>query len=360
MNSNTYETDRLLWPEIMKIAALFAVILIHSAAPLLVRYQKVGSTAWWIGNLYDSAARWCIPVFVMLSGTFLIDKADGSLLGRFLRRRVRRVLIPFLVWSGLYFLWRIYINHEPLAFKNFFTLIFLEPVYYHLWFLYILIGLYLIAPIVNVYMQHASTRSVLYFLILWVLFGSLLPMVESFYHFSIYPTVRNAESLFAYFGYFVLGRALRDVVPTPMQRLLLIIAWFVAFGATTVGTWYLTIVRNGGTFDALFYDYYSINVIVMALSIFLAMKGKGIVTADHVKPKGYQITIAVAACVPGMYLIHAMIISMLLRGLAGFSFSKSSLPLALGVPVFAGVVFAISLMIIIVIRKVPGVKWIVP
>jgi surface polysaccharide O-acyltransferase-like enzyme len=96
-NENSY----LLWADILKILSIYAVVLIHSAAPLLLDFNE--PVQWWVGNLYDSLARWCIPVFFMLSGAFIMDKASEDGLSHFLFSRFRRIFLPFLIWSGLYF-----------------------------------------------------------------------------------------------------------------------------------------------------------------------------------------------------------------------------------------------------------------
>lgn len=357
MNSD----KRLLWPEGLKIIAVFAVILIHSAAPLLIAYQRLGEIAWWIGNLYDSLARWCIPVFVMLSGTFVIDKAKGADLGRFLRRRGRRVVVPLLAWSAIYFLWRIHANHEELTFGDFFSLLLQEPAYYHLWFLYMLIGLYVLAPVVNTYMTNASPRGLLYLVGLWGIFGSVIPMLESHFGFVLYPLAGPADSVLRYLGYFVLGRMLRDVTPGSGWRMPLTGVFLLGYSVTALGTYYLTVVRGAGIFNGLFYEYYSLNVLAMAVSILLVAKSFGLKAASiQARASGGGILGGVAACVPGIYLVHAMVIAILKRGMAGFAFSQTTFHPALGVPAFSFAVFGISLAFAFVIRRVPVLRWIVP
>jgi surface polysaccharide O-acyltransferase-like enzyme len=351
---------RLGWPDILRIVAVFAVMLIHSAAPLLVAYQELPPAAWWAGNIYDSLARWCIPVFVMLSGTFLIDRAYQLGPARFLRRRAARMLVPLLLWSVVYLLWRSYANGEQIPLSSFPALILTGPVYYHLWFIYLLVGLYLLAPILAMYVKAASRRSLAYFLLLWVAAGSLLPVAERFWGFELYPTGGATDSAFRYVGYFVLGHLLRDVPVRAGQRWLLGGAFLLGLAATAGGTYYLTVVRNGGVFDGLLYEYYSINVGLMAVAAYLGCKG--IRTPKLLRgsrlPK--RLVHFVALCVPGMYLVHAMVISALGRGMAGVVLDGRSFDPVIGVPLFALVVFVISFAVTAVIRAVPLVRRSVP
>ncbi len=354
------EAQRLIWPEALKIAALFAVILIHSAAPLLLRYHSMGAEVWWIGNLYDSLARWCIPVFVMLSGSFLIDRADGKHWNQFIVRRMRRVVIPLIFWSALYFIWRREVNGENLDPGDFFALVLAEPAYYHLWFLYMLIGLYVIAPLLNAFMRRASTSMLFYFFALWVLFGSLLPTAQRLFGFRIYDPLGNATPLFVYMGYFSIGRALRDLLPGPRLRLLAAGTFLLAYAATALGTYYRSIVRNGGELDPVFYEYGSISVVLMSLGVFLMFKGDG----KPVHPRHFRrkelVLLKIAQCMPGVYLLHAMVIAVLAQGMTGITFTQLSLPPVIGVPAFAFTTFTVSLCVILVLRDVPVIRWVVP
>ena len=57
---------RVIWADLLKIFAIYGVIIIHSSAPYLVQYDK-RETYWWAGNLYDSFYRWCIPIIFHVS-----------------------------------------------------------------------------------------------------------------------------------------------------------------------------------------------------------------------------------------------------------------------------------------------------
>lgn len=353
------ESTRKIRPDTLRIVSLFAVIMIHSAAPFLVKYEEMGASIWWVGNLYDSMFRWCIPVFIMLSGSFLIEKADGKNLGHYVQRRVRRTVFPFLVWSAVYFLWRKQVNGDELEWSAFIILMLRQPIYYHLWFLYIITGLYFTAPILHHYLRGSTPRNRLYAITLWVLFVSVLPLVRYFSGFDLFSINSTGNSIPAYVGYFLLGFLLRDL---PVNRRLRIVAggaFLVSFFVTTVGTYYVSIVRNGGAFDGIFYEYYSLNVLVMAVAVYVFTAGKKDETVRGSDSR-FSPLFAIAACVPGMYFVHAMIIAILQQGLLGITLRPTSVHPALGVPIFALAVFFASFVVVFTIRKIPIVRYAVP
>jgi surface polysaccharide O-acyltransferase-like enzyme len=352
------KSDYLLWPNLMKIYSISCVVLIHSAAPLLIEYPERGEAHWWTGNLYDSFGRWCIPIFFMLSGTFLIEKARRN--NRlFFRQRCRRILLPFVLWSGVYFLWRVYANGENIPLSAFPSLLVRGPIFYHLWFLYVLMGLYLLAPILGIYLQNASTRDAAYLMGLWLLLGSLLPMIESFFEFSTYLSTGENPSLIHFVGYFVLGHLLRDKVLVDWK--FAVFGLFLpAFLMTAWGTYYMTVIRSGGVFDGLFYEYFSINVFLMAVPVYLAGKSFEPPAFLRTVEERLGLVSVLSACVPGIYLVHPLLISVFKRGMLGFTLDQTTLYPAIGIPFFALAVLAASFLLVFALKQVPGMRYIVP
>ncbi|MBN1604792.1 MAG: acyltransferase family protein [Chitinispirillaceae bacterium] len=355
MNKN----NRLLWPDVLKTGSIFSVILIHSAAPLLERYDLSGSGYWWTGNVYNSLVRWCIPVFFMISGAFLVENAGKESLRQFFSRRFGRIFIPFIVWSGIYFLWRVYGNGERVSFYSFPVLLLKEPVYYHLWFIYILIELYLLAPLSGVYVRHADVRNLLFFLTIWFVFGSVLPMVQSCCGATTFFSAVTSESVINYIGYFIIGSTLREYSAGRKMSVLLLVLFFISFFLTAYGTYYMTVIRNGGVFSDCFYDYFSVNVLIMSVSIFILVKSCRIFNSINLSWSSRHLS-TVASAVPGVYFIHALVLAILKKGLLGITMSETVFGPVIGIPLFASVIFVVSLAIVLLVRSIPVVKRIVP
>lgn len=354
------EKSRQLWADILRILAIFCVILIHSAAPLLTRYEEITIHAWWIGNLYNSISRWCIPVFFMLSGTFLIQKAGTETPFRFYLKRLKRIFIPFVIWSGIYFLWRIYVNNENLNIALFFPLLIKEPVYYHLWFIYVLMELYLFAPVISSYIRSSNRNNQFYFLFLWFSINSIFPALSHLYNAQTYFQSSMPSQLFIYSGYFILGYFIRGISIQRFVKKSLVLVFISAFFITASGTWYLTVYKNNGDFDQFFYEYFSFNVALMAISIFLIVKCSRLPQWIISFENRHSFVGKVARCVPGIYFLHAIVIAVFKRGFLGFSFDELTISPSAGIPVFATTVFLISLILTTIIKTIPGVKHIVP
>src|ERR1700679_1783645 len=96
------EKERLSWMDNLRALATFGVIFLHVSYLLLGKFDKTPGTfkTWWAGNIYDSSVRFCVPVFLMLSGALVLG--NHMPLTIFLKRRFTRLLFPFIFWSIIY------------------------------------------------------------------------------------------------------------------------------------------------------------------------------------------------------------------------------------------------------------------
>src|SRR5262249_47848051 len=147
-----------LWIDQARSAAALAVVVLHVAAGVVGGVSDSTSFAWWVGNIVDSAVRWCVPVFVMITGTLLLDleKPMGSF-SAFYVRRAARLGGPLVFWSALYLIYnaaRDYLKFGHVDLDTLAGMLLAGQPHYHLWYLYMLLGLYLSAPFVRVLLQH--------------------------------------------------------------------------------------------------------------------------------------------------------------------------------------------------------------
>ncbi len=349
---------RVIWADLLKIFAIYGVMIIHCSAPYLVEYAK-SKTDWWAGNLYDSFYRWCIPIFFMLSGTFILEQVQRESVRHFLLKRFKRILVPFFLWSAVYFLWRVSVNKEQISFYEILPLFIKEPAYYHLWFIYTLIGLYFLSPFIGIYLKHASKGNIRFFLLTWFVFGSLLPTVESLLSIETYLSISTPSSIFYYTGYFILGYLLKNIHVKRRSLIFLLLLFISAFVFTVYGTYYLTAKIKGGVFTEALYEYYSVNVLLMSIPVFLIIKSirwPGILSDG----KTAILLNSLVLCIPGIYLVHAIVISVFKGNVLQFMAINKVFNPWIGIPLFATSVLIVSFCIVYAIRQVPGLKSLVP
>ena len=196
---------RIFFAEQLRALAIFAVIILHNAADYGDQYGEVPMSHWWAGTAWNGLVRFCVPMFVILSGAFLLKPGKEVSIREVFYKRLPKILLPLIFWSTIYILYDGFHSEKginginiPATLKTFYE----GPVAYHLWFLYMLIGIYLLYPIINLFINSAKEVHIRYFLIVWFIANSILGILESQFDLS---TGIDLSFFTGYVGYFVLG-----------------------------------------------------------------------------------------------------------------------------------------------------------
>lgn len=191
---------REIWIDWMRVAACFMVILVHSTEPFylggdgsLILNQ---ADAFW-SSFFDSFVRACVPLFVVASSYLQFPLHYSA--GEFFRRRTIRVLIPFVVWLLVYaFVWG-----EPASnLKN--LLLNFNYSAGHLWFVYMLIGVYLLMPLLSPWAEKVGKKELQVYLGIW-LFTTFIPLIRDWVSsdplaFAYGPTGIPRQALYPLWG----------------------------------------------------------------------------------------------------------------------------------------------------------------
>ena len=153
-------TQREVWIDWMRVVACFMVMVVHATEPFYLGGEGTliltKSDAIW-ASFFDSFVRACVPLFVIASSYLQFPLHYSA--GEFLRRRAGRILIPFAVWTLVYaFLWGEPVTNLKSLLLNF------NYAAGHLWFVYMLIGIYLIMPLLSPWAEKVSKKELLVYL----------------------------------------------------------------------------------------------------------------------------------------------------------------------------------------------------
>ena len=165
--------ERKVWIDWLRVAACFMVFVVHSTEPFYLGGQGSlildETDAFW-ASFFDTLVRACVPLFVIAS-SYLMFPLNCST-GEFFKKRAIRILIPFILWSVVYaFVWG-----EPVEnFKN--LLLNFNYAAGHLWFIYMLLGVYLIMPLLSPWADKVEKKELLIYLGIW-LFTTTIPLIR--------------------------------------------------------------------------------------------------------------------------------------------------------------------------------------
>lgn len=343
------------WLDVARIAAITAVVLLHAVAVVVTRdHTALGTATWWTANVVDSAVRWCVPVFIMISGALLLTpRREG--LRAFYRRRFSRIGIPLAAWSAFYLSVDLFVerwNDWPDALHR---ILAGQPAV-HLYFLFVLAGLYALTPFLRVLTAHAPRRTLWWAAVLTTALGVADQAISDLAGIG----EANAVTRFLpYLGYYLLGHLLRDTV-LGRRGAWIAGAVFVASVAATAGVVGATALAHGewNAQTAYAYDYLSPTVLAMSVALFLLFKPltgrwRRLTAPDRDTTAARRRLRTLADLSFGVFLVHLI----LLRELRSFTGIPDH-PVAMVATVLAqtAAVLAASLLATAVLRRIPGVR----
>lgn len=340
---------RVAYADLLRSFAVIAVIVIHlTASPLYS--LSISSKSWQIMNIYNGLTRWCVPVFVMLSGMFMLDPKRSLPLPKLFLHNVLRILAALIFWDWIY----IIIDngvYTPKGFWNAFlqSLGFHGSYHFHLWFCFMILGLYLVTPILRAFCRGASRGDFHYFFLLAFLFASLLPTLfelfpNSFPVLEFWYNQLSVRLVTGYVGYYVAGFYLKEYLISRLAEAIVYILGILGALATVWGTSSLS--RHSGYFVETLYDYTSPNVVFFAVAIVVLFRY--VLGVSEERSRRQRLS-GVARISFGIYLVHDLFIMFL----AHFNITALSFDPVVAVPVLTAVVFLFSFALAWLVSRIP-------
>ena len=339
--------------DLIRTLAIIGVVILHAANEAIVP-QVMNQTEiyrWWMVNIYQTLGRTGVPLFVMLTGALLLQPSKIESLSVFFKKRWNRIGLPFLFWGAIYFAWDYYANHLVLTSSFVFQGMLSGP-YYQFWYLYMIVGLYLLTPILRIVVAHIDRQTFKYFFIIWMIAAFITPIPGLLGTFYIDG---NLLSLPLWVGYFMLGVFLVNVT---MQRRVLIFLTALGLTLSVVGTYFIA-ATVGGPHTYYFHDYFSPTMILASVTLFLLLNTikAPIEQTEACKSKMNWLLKEISQSTLAIFLFHVILLETLQRGyLWGFTISGNNFNSIIEVPLIAVVTLLICLGVILPLRKVPGIK----
>ena len=354
---------RRWWPylDVCRILAILCVVLVH-----LVAYPwqitPLDSEDWPILNFYAGASRWCVPLFVMVSGALFIAPEKELTLGRLYSRYIPRFITTLLFWSTLFYLIQHYNVRSLSDFMNIdkreFVLNVMRGHPWHHWFIFMITGIFLTLPILK---RIAGDRNVLrYYLVLWFIIQGVIPMLPnllsamgepsplvvdvigllSFYDEKLLPSL-----VIGYPGYFLLGYYLHTAAISPGMRWTVVVLGILGILYTVEMTAIASM--NGGAPTPIFQDALFANSGFPAAAVFLLAK--------RFVPEAFgwsRLVATVSAASFGVFLTHGLVSYFLEQG----GLRIEAFPILWGVPLITMAIYGASLVIALLFRAVPVIR----
>ncbi len=309
--------------DLLRVFAIFAVLVIHCIASSTSASHASSTKAWLFSITLDSFVHWCVPVFVMISGALLINARVYKNSKQHIKKRFVRLLPALLAWPFLYGLWRAFLYDQPVdllkIIKGYLTgSPTMGP---HLYFLFLIAGLYLLTPIISAYVKLVSRKQ------LWVTTLAIMGATTLWYTLATLltgkePALNVITQSLPYVGYFMLGYLFKDIVIR--RPWVPVVIFILASSLVTIGIYFTQRLYHSN----FFYSYPTIFLMIASPAAFLS--GKVIynkVTELFSNNKRRistlrSLTVQLSNSAFGVYLVHMIVLDVFI---AMFDFNRHSL-----------------------------------
>lgn len=255
--------ERYYWLDYVKAIACILVVIVHTAAPYLYGLNQIPLFSWNVANYFDSFCRIAVPLFFMVSGYLFFGDRSPKF------RHYSRIIYSLLFYSALALLYlAIYrdVSVGPLLGN-----IVAWPVFYHLWFFYEILIVYLLAGFITT--RNMSLRSYLILAFFcFILFNPKLSDITNFLGISFSSRAKLDGKIIYYLLYAASGAILgrmefnnKRVINWLAPLLYLLSSLFIAHATFVLST-------DAGKYMEVFYFDNGPLVLIGSISIFLLIK----------------------------------------------------------------------------------------
>jgi surface polysaccharide O-acyltransferase-like enzyme len=196
--------------DVLRVYACVAVIVFHvfsnivsSCGSSLTSFEK------YICVILRNTWLWHVPTFVMISGVLFLSREKEISVGSLFKKYIRRIILALIIFGFIfafmeiffYALYKFYKNQIGMAIFN----VFQGKLWDHMWYLYMIIGLYILIPMIKVFVNYADKKTLEYILIVLFIFTSVIPTLQNVFQFKfgIYIPINSVFVFYLLFGHYI-------------------------------------------------------------------------------------------------------------------------------------------------------------
>ena len=324
-STNAKRTD--IDVNIMRIIAAFFVAMIH----------VVGNSNSYLLTL-NCISRFSVPIFIMVSGRYMLAKKHDNLS---LIKKCGRLLFLMIIWSAIFYVYNSIRGQEPVI--PFLSYLVAGPV--HFWYIWAIIILYLMTPILFVFCENSEQKIYRYALVFTFIAGTFVTLLVRAGSIAVFSNIIERSKLPYQLGFvfcFLFGDYYRRYQPNISK----------SFGAILfVGGTICTIISGFVITEDLALSFFSPSAIIAAVGLYCTLSQLEYTDSAQTR----NMVSNVANCTLGIYLMHPLLIDPIESAIKIFMNSSSFY----FYPLCTVIVFAFSFVLTFIIKHIPIIKSIV-
>jgi surface polysaccharide O-acyltransferase-like enzyme len=280
----------------------------------------------------------------MITGVLFLDPEKNITFEKILKKYVLRIILAIIIFGIPYCFMEIFFDANMSFNINQIGIAVLNAIqgksWDHMWYLYMIAGLYLCIPLIRIFVINAPENIIKYSLVILFVFTSIIPLIESVlpFKFGIYIPINSVYVFYLLFGYYIHYKK----ITIQNNILWSLIAAYVLFAIFMPLNKNFVIISNGG--HLILTGYNSPIVVMVTFAIFCLL---------HQKPEQSKTMDIIAPMCFGIYLIHTLFINFLYKFI---KLSPEKYPLLIVVVLTTIITILFSMCFSYFVRKIKIIK----
>ncbi|WP_272568149.1 acyltransferase [Providencia sp. PROV255] len=292
--------NRIIWIDYVRAISCVFVVLLHVSAAYIDKLGQIDKTYWILSDYINSLTRVCVPLFFMISGYFFFSDKTPK------KKNFIKLISSLLFYSLLAYLLYFSTSYAFPGLSNSIKYTFFEaPAFYHLWFFYPLIGIYIFAQFIKVRGNNILT-SVLFISFIFIFMSKgTSELIDSIFNYN-FQSYFSFDGRFIFFLlYAILGAVLSkvDINSIKIKSSYIVMCIAILSISVSVLTFNESMLYN--KYIDTFHSYTSPLVFLMSLAFFVLFMSYGN------KLKKSKIINVISNNSLGIYGIHAFILAII-------------------------------------------------
>lgn len=337
---------------LLSVLSAFAVVLTHTNRCF---WQFSTDSYWLSATIIECLMSFCVPVFFMISGATLIDYRERYSTKEYFVKRVKRAVIPYVVWCYIGLVYNIIMGYtkteEITVAKIIKTVVSCDSIDIY-WFFPILFGVYLCIPLFAAVEKGLRKNLFVYLIIASLIINSTVPFIKMVFKLD-FAWPFNVQVASSYLLYVLFGYVISHYETNIIVEIIIYVCGVIGVLTQIIGTY--TLSMDAGTIDVTYKGFENLPCILYSMAVFMLIKRVG----PFIMKKGFaKFMNFVGSFTLGIYLVHWYVMEILEKiGIRYIGLDTTSLVYRLVSPF---VIIAICILIIWIIRKIPIIRNIVP
>ena len=216
----------------------------------------------------------------------------------------------------------------------------IEPYRAHLWFLYTIVTLYIIQPLLKIILEKSNKTIKVILLLIWFILSTLS---------LVNYTIASIFTIFSYIGFFIIGKYLYNFIKNnnlKKYNILLILLIIINISISIYLNYSYSLRYN--SFYNLFFAYRSPFIIFSSVALFI------LVITNYKKEKLPKIIKKLSDVSLGVYLIHGIFLDITIK-----MFNYQLTNVLIGIPIFSFVIIVLSILSVLILKKIKYINYII-